>query len=89
MNIVSKKLHALEKNVLPELPEEGTTKITWENGDIELDRAENELHRRATQILEAHAEEMQQARRTGRNRLYSAVVKRPSNCGRSEPSLYG
>ncbi len=61
MNIVSKKLHALEKNVLPELPEEGTTKITWENGDIELDRAENELHRRATQILEAHAEEMQQA----------------------------
>jgi hypothetical protein len=61
MNIVSKKLHALEKNVLPELPEEGTTKITWENGDIELDRAENELHRRANQILEAHAKEMQQA----------------------------
>jgi hypothetical protein len=60
MNIVSKKLHALEKNVLPELPEEGTTKITWENGDIELDRAENELHRRATQILQAHAEEMQE-----------------------------
>ena len=61
MNILSKKLHELEKNVLPELPEEGTTKITWENGDIELDRAENELHRRATQILEAHAEEMQEA----------------------------
>ena len=61
MNIVSKKLYALEKNVLPELPEEGTTKITWENGDVELDRAENELHRRATQILEAHMEEMQQA----------------------------
>ena len=61
MNIVSKKLHELEKNVLPELPEEGTTKITWENGDVELDRAENELHRRATQILEAHAEEMQEA----------------------------
>ena len=61
MNILSRKLHELEKNVLPELPEEGTTKITWENGDIELDRAENELHRRATQILEAHAEEMQQA----------------------------
>ena len=34
MNILSKKLHELEKNVLPELPEEGTTKITWENGDI-------------------------------------------------------
>ena len=61
MNIVSRKLHALEKNVLPELPEEGTTKITWENGDVELDRAENELHRRANQILEAHAEEMQEA----------------------------
>ena len=72
MNILSKKLHVLEKNVLPELPEEGTTKITWENGDIELDRAENELHRRATQILEAHAEEMQASTITGRNRLYSA-----------------
>jgi hypothetical protein len=44
--------------VLPELPEEGTTKITWENGNIELDRAENELHRLAHQILEAYAEEM-------------------------------
>ncbi len=61
MNILSKRLHELEKNVLPELPEKGTTKITWENGDIELDRAETELHRRATQILEAHAEEMQEA----------------------------
>jgi len=61
MNIVSKKLHEIEKNVLPELPEKGTTKITWENGDTELDRAESELHRRATQILEAHAEEMQEA----------------------------
>src|SRR4030066_2217566 len=61
MNIVSKKLHELEKNVLPELPEKGTTKITWENGDIELARAESELHRRAAQILEAHAEEMQEA----------------------------
>ena len=61
MNTVSKKLHELEKNVLPELPEKGTTKITWENGDIELDRAESELHKRATQILEAHAEEMQEA----------------------------
>jgi hypothetical protein len=61
MNIISRKLHALEKNVLPELPEEGTTKITWENGDVELDRAEFELHRRATQILEAHAEEIQDA----------------------------
>jgi hypothetical protein len=60
MNIVSRKLHALEKNVLPE-PEEGTTKITWENGDIELDQAENELHRRAAQILEAYLQEMQQA----------------------------
>src|SRR4030066_2591393 len=61
MNIVSKKLYELEKNVLPELPEKGTTKITWENGDIELARAESELHKRATQILEAHAEEMQEA----------------------------
>jgi hypothetical protein len=67
MNIVSKKLHALEKNVLPEVPEEGTTKITWENGDVELDRAETELHRRATQILEAHREEMQQAAERGEN----------------------
>jgi hypothetical protein len=65
MNIVSKKLHELEKNVLPELPEKGTTKITWENGDTELDRAENELHRRATQILEAHAEEIQEALERG------------------------
>jgi hypothetical protein len=61
MNIVSKKLHELEKNVLPDLPEKGTTKITWENGDIDLDRAESELHKRATQILQAHAEEMQEA----------------------------
>ena len=75
MNIVSRKLHELEKNVLPELPEEGTTKITWENGDVELDRAENELHRRATQILEAHAEEMQQALSRGETDVYSAVFK--------------
>jgi hypothetical protein len=61
MNIVSKKLHELERNVLPELPEKGTTKVTWENGNTELDRAESELHKRATQILEAHAEEMQEA----------------------------
>ena len=61
MNIVSRKLHELEKNVLPELPDRGTTKITWENGDIELDRAEAELHRRASQILEAHADEMKEA----------------------------
>ncbi len=61
MNILSKRLHELEKNVLPELPEKGTTKIMWENGDIELDRAETDLHRRATQILEAHAKEMQAA----------------------------
>jgi hypothetical protein len=53
--------------VLPELPEKGTTKITWENGDVELDRAESELHRRATQILEAHAEEMQEAEERGEN----------------------
>ena len=65
MNIVSKKLYALEKSVLPEIPEKGTTKITWENGDVELDRAENELHRRATQILEAHKEEMQIALTSG------------------------
>jgi hypothetical protein len=65
MNLVSKKLYALEKNVLPELPEEGTTKITWENGDVELDRAESELHRRAIQILEAHAQDMQQALERG------------------------
>jgi len=67
MNIVSKKLPALEKKVLPEHPQEGTTKITWENGDAELDRAENELHRLAHQILEAHAEEMQQAAEQGEN----------------------
>ncbi len=61
MNILIRKLHELEKNVLPELPEKGTTKITWENGDVELDRAELELHRRATQISEAHAEKMKEA----------------------------
>ena len=33
MNILNRKLHLLEKNVLPELPEEGTTRITWDNGD--------------------------------------------------------
>jgi hypothetical protein len=65
MNIISKKLHLLEKNVLPEFPKEGTTKITWENGDIELDRAENELHKRATQILQAYDEELQQALQRG------------------------
>ena len=67
MNIISKKLHALEKNVLPEFPKEGTTKITWENGDVELDRAESELHRRANQILEAHRQELQQSVDRGEN----------------------
>lgn len=43
MNIIGKKLHELEKNVLLELPEEGTTRITWENGDPELNEAEKEL----------------------------------------------
>jgi hypothetical protein len=61
MNILSKKLHLLEKTVLPELPGKGTTKITWENGDVELDRAETELQRRAIQILDAHAQELQNA----------------------------
>jgi hypothetical protein len=56
MNIVSKKLHELEKNVLPELPEKGTTKITWENGSRELDNAEFELHTRAKEILQRHNE---------------------------------
>ena len=65
MNIVSRKLHELEKNVLPELPEKGTTKITWENRNTELDRAESELHRRATQILEAQAVELQEALERG------------------------
>ena len=32
MNILSRKLHELEKNVLPELPEKGTTKITGKTG---------------------------------------------------------
>jgi hypothetical protein len=65
MNMVSKKLYALEKNVLPAFPQEDTTKITWENGDIELDRAESELHRRANQILQAHADEMTEALERG------------------------
>jgi hypothetical protein len=65
MNILSRKLHELEKNVLPEFPQKGTTKITWENGDRDLDRAEFELHRRATQILEAHMLEMQEAQSRG------------------------
>jgi hypothetical protein len=67
MNILNRKLHLLEKNVLPELPEEGTTRITWDNGDTELNEAENQLHRRANQILEAHKEEMQQAVERGEN----------------------
>ena len=29
MNILNSKLQLLEKNVLPELSEEGTTRITW------------------------------------------------------------
>ena len=61
MNLISRKLHALERNVLPEEPKEGTTKITWDNGDPELDQAENELHRRASQILDTYEEELQQA----------------------------
>jgi hypothetical protein len=61
MNLLSRKLHTLEKNVLPEDPKEGTTKITWDNDDPELNQAENELHRRASQILEAYGEELQQA----------------------------
>jgi hypothetical protein len=61
MNLLSRKLHLLEKNVLPELPKEGTTKITWDNGDPELDQAENQLHRRASQILDSYAKELQQA----------------------------
>ncbi len=65
MNTLSRKLYALEKNVLPELPQEGTTRITWENGDTELDEAENELHRRATQILQYHANELQAVKDRG------------------------
>ena len=65
MNILNRKLHLLEKNVLPELPEEGTTRITWDNGDPELNEAENELHRRATQILQYHANELQAAKERG------------------------
>jgi hypothetical protein len=65
MNILNRKLHALEKNVLPELPQEGTTRITWDNGDTELNEAENELHRRATQILQYHANELQAAKERG------------------------
>ena len=60
MNIVSKKLHELEKNVLPELPEKGTTRITWENGSRELDNAELELHIRAKEILERHNEVLEE-----------------------------
>ncbi len=45
MNILSRKLHFLEKNVLPEHPKEGTTRITWDNRDAALNEAENELHR--------------------------------------------
>ena len=65
MNILSRKLHFLEKNVLPELPEEGTTRITWDNGDAELNEAENELHRCANQILQYHADELQAAKERG------------------------
>jgi hypothetical protein len=65
MNILNRKLHLLEKNVLPELPEEGTTRITWDNEDTELNEAENELHRRATQILQYHANEVQAAKERG------------------------
>ena len=65
MNVLSRKLHLLEKNVLPELPKEGTTRITWDNGDAELNEAENELHRRATQILQYHADELQAAKDRG------------------------
>jgi hypothetical protein len=67
MNHLSRKLHALERNVLPEDPKEGTTKITWDNGDPELDQAENELHRQARQILETYGEELQQAVDRGEN----------------------
>jgi hypothetical protein len=65
MNILNRKLHFLEKNVLPELPEEGTTRITWDNGDTELNEAENELHRRATQIMQYYANELQAAKERG------------------------
>ena len=65
MNILSRKLHLLEKNVLPELPKEGTTRITWDNGDTELNEAENELHRRATQILQYQCNELQAAEERG------------------------
>ncbi len=65
MNIVSKRLRELEKNVLPELPEKGTTRITWDNGDTELNEAENELHRHATQILQYYANELQAAKERG------------------------
>ena len=65
MNILNRKLQALERNVLPELPEEGTTRITWDNGDKEINEAENELHRRATQILQYHADELQVAKERG------------------------
>jgi hypothetical protein len=55
MNLISRKRYALERNVQPELPREGTTKITWDNGNIELDRAESELHTRTAQNFKSLA----------------------------------
>ena len=41
-----------ENNVLDDLPVEGTTKLTWENGNSELDRAEDTLYETAKRISE-------------------------------------
>ena len=59
MNLVSTKLYSLERNVLPELPEEGTAKITWENGDEKENITDFQIGFLRSQLRELIKEEIQ------------------------------
>jgi hypothetical protein len=52
VNNLSKKLHDLEKNVLPEQPLKETSRWGFDNGDKELNKAERQLYDMAKNIGE-------------------------------------
>lgn len=60
MNALMRKLSILENNVLDALPAEGTTRLTWNNGNEELDRAEDLLYENAKAIIERHQEDKEE-----------------------------
>jgi hypothetical protein len=56
LNNLARKLYGLEQNALGDVPAEGTTRITWENGNKGLDMAENILMDEFRNIVDRLAE---------------------------------